>query len=85
MFADRQITEMKQKEERHNLEKERLANAKKLAEDFAKQQAENYKVAKAAAEENHKKMRETLEKHYQTQLEQLQKHTENQVEMIVII
>jgi hypothetical protein len=79
MLADRQMTEMKQKEERHNLEKERLANEKKLAEDDAKQQAENLKAVKAAAEESHKKMQATLEKQHQTQIEQLKKQTENQV------
>jgi hypothetical protein len=79
MLADRQMTEMKQKEERHNLEKERLAYEKKMAEDDAKQQAENVKAVKAAAKESHKKMQATLEKQHQTQIEQLKKQTENQV------
>jgi hypothetical protein len=79
MVADRQMTEMKQKEERHNLEKERLTNATKLAEDYAKQQTENVKAVKAAAEESHKKMQEALEKQHQMQIEQLKKQTENQV------
>jgi hypothetical protein len=79
MLADRQMTEIKQKEEHHNLEKERLTNATKLAEDFAKQQTENVKAVKSAAEESHKKMQETLEKQHQLQIEQLKKQTENQV------
>jgi hypothetical protein len=82
MLADRQMTEMKQKEEHHNLEKERLANAAKQAKDYAKQQAENFNAVKEAAEESHKKMQETLEKQHQTQIEQLQKQTKNQVILV---
>jgi hypothetical protein len=80
MLADRQMTEMKQKEERHKLETERLANEKKLAEDFAKQQIENVKAVKAAAQESHKRMQETLEKQHQIQIEQLKKQMDNQVQ-----
>ena len=79
MHADRQMTEMKQKEERHKLETERLENEKKLAQDSAKQQIKNVKAITLAAEESHKKMRETLEKQHQIQIEQLKKQTENQV------
>ena len=79
MTVDHQMSEMKQKEERLKVEAERLTNETRLAQDFAKQQAENLKAVKEAAEESHQKMKETLEKQHQTQLEQIKKQTENQV------
>ncbi len=85
MLADNQMTEMKKREERHHIEKERLENAANQAEDRAKQHAENAKAIKAAFEQSNAKMQGTLAKQHHTQIEQLRKQTENQVAILLSI
>ncbi len=81
MVADRLMTEMKQKEAHHNLEKERLKNATKQAEDYAKEQAKNNMAFQAGVEHRYQKMKETVEEQYQGQMEELRKQTANQVQI----